>query len=562
MDSARSVFFAEASVLLDRLESALLHLERAPHALVELEEAFRAAHTLKGNAVVVGEIEIEWFAHVVESVLDRVRASTLAVDPHVVSTLLACGDHLRFLIGLGAVGQPVPDFAQEDRARLIGELVPYLGGEALPAAAAERPETHWLLNLRFSHDLLRQGMDPSDFLRYLESLGRIVSLRLDESALPPLADYDPELCYLRFEVELESTADKQAIEDVFACARESCELRIHPPRQRIASYAESLRALPDDELRMGEMLVRVGALTADELAGALRVQRVSSEERAASIGRILVDQGYVPPELVEAAVERQGEIRARLARDSQTLKVPLEGFDHLIDQLGQLAGGLADAAVPRELTGRADAILALAKGLRSVKVEDCFNGLERMVRDLALELGKEVDLVLEGGELSLDRALADALCNAVTQLVRNALDHGIEPPEARLAAGKPRRGRLHLRLAARSDGLLLTLADDGRGIDADALLAAARRLGLVDADVAPARADLLDLVFASGLSTRERAGRYSGRGVGLDAVRETARALGGALSLESESGHGTRFALLLPGAPAPTATPTARRSGA
>lgn len=558
--NTRDAFHLEAGSLLDRLETALLHLERAPYAHLELEEAFRAAHTLKGSAVVVDAIEVEWFAHVMENVLDRVRQRSLAVSPHVVTTLLACGDHLRFLIGLSALDEPTPDFAQEDRARLIGELVPYLGGEVPPVEADARPESHWLLSVRFSHDIMRQGMDPADFLRYLGSLGRIVALRIDDSALPAAADYAPELCYLRFELELESAADKQAIEDVFACARESCELRIHPPQRLIHDYAAHLRALPDNELRMGEMLVRVGALTAEELAGALRAQRGGIEPSARPIGSILVDEGYVPPELVQLAASRQAEIRERMAQESRSAKVPLAELDELIGRLDKLAGELQRDGVARELSAQAANALALARGLRDVRVADCFARLQRSVRDLAAELGKEIDLTLFGSELNLDRALAEALSQIVLHLVRNAIDHGIEAPEARLAAGKPRRGSLHLSLDAGPDGLTLELADDGRGIDSARLLHVARVKGLVDATAQPTREDLLALVFTTGFSTRETADRVSGRGVGLDAVAEGVRALAGDIQLSSEPGRGTRVVIRLPARRPLTDTHPARRS--
>ncbi len=548
-EALQSAFVIEAGSQLDRLERALLALEQRPRDRPELDEAFRAAHTLKGSASVIGNVEIEWFAHVIESVLERVRCSTLAVGPHMVSTLLACADHLRFLVGLAGMEEATPEFAEYDRARLIGELVPYLGGElTLSDAGGGLPQAgHWRLSLRFSPDVFRQGLDPAYFLHHLASIGTLGAVRTLTDCLPVVDRYDPELCYLRFEIELETARDKQAIEDVFACVRESCELRIRPPAHQLHSYAELIRALPDSELRLGEMLVRVGALTADELAGALRAQRVGQETGATPIGTILVEHGYVEPELVRVAAARQAEIRARMAQETQYLKLPLAQFDRLLGQLETLKDGLATAARPQpQLAAEAEEVFRLASALRTVRGAECFERLGRTVRDLALELGKEVDFELIGGALEIDRTLAETACGAVAHLVRNAIDHGIESPEAREAAGKPRRGTVRLALEAAEDGLRLEVADDGRGLASAELLAAARRRGLLGSDETPEREALLALVFTPGFSTRDEAGRYSGRGVGLDAVRETALALGGEVALESEPGHGTRVLLRLP----------------
>ncbi|MDP5238880.1 ATP-binding protein [Uliginosibacterium sp. 31-16] len=569
MDEAIALFVADCSVRLDELESQLLALEREPQGRSALDAVFRAAHTIKGNATVMQHGEVEWFAHVAESVLARLRDGALQADAGLITVLLACCDHLRFLIGLaGMEAEDSPAFADADRARLIGLLVPYLEGEelhALPApglaparAGAACAEECWRLQLRFAPEVLREGMDPVYFLRHLTSLGRIFSLHTCIDDLPEPPVYNPELCYLQFVVLLDTMADKQAIEDVFSFVRDRCDLQLTPPATRVKGYLGRIQALPDDDLHAGEMLMRVGALTPAELDSGLRTQRSESGERK-PLGSILVDEGFVPPEVVTAVLQRQDEIKREQVRVSQQLRVSTEQLDGLIASMGVLQRtieGLCRRDAPvsggelASLQNEMTKARKCADSLRCSRFGELSRRLHRVVRDTAQELGKHADLRLSGGEILLDRTVVDLLGDALMHLLRNAIDHGLELPDQRQRVGKPAHGTLSVEaredFGETGDWLVFAVSDDGAGIDCERVRAVAVAQGLLSDTLRPEAHALYPLLFEPGFSTVGTPTHFSGRGVGLDVVRDAVQALGGTLAVSSAPGLGCRFEIRLP----------------
>ncbi|GAB2893141.1 chemotaxis protein CheA [Uliginosibacterium flavum] len=562
MDEALALFIADCGTQLDTLETQLMALERNPADHAVLDAVFRAAHSIKGNAMVVHQGEVEWFAHIAESVLARLRDGSLWGDAELISVLLSCCDHLRFLVGMCALEEPVsPEFAEADRARLIGLLVPYLEGEEASVeplapqpeqALATSADACWRLTARFAPDVLRQGMDPAYFLQHLASLGRIFSLQTFTDALPEPPDYDPELCYLHFEIFLDSPADRQSIEDVFSFVRDSCELQITPPATQVQGYVERIQALPDEDLHTGEMLLRVGALTPDELADGLRVQR-SAEGKP--LGSILVDEGFVKPELVSAVLARQDQIKQEQARQNSQLRVSTEQLEALAARIGALqcvvvgltqrGGNVSQAELSVLQHGLGDA-RRLVEDLRSTHFGEQFRRLHRVVRDTAQELGKRVDLQLTGSDIVLERSMADLLGDALMHLLRNAIDHGLETPALRLQAGKPAHGNLSVEASVEGDWLIFSVSDDGAGIDVDKVCAVAHARGLLPTGARLDAEAVYAMLFEPGFSTAAMLTHYSGRGVGLDVVRDAVLALGGEISVHSAPGLGSRFEIRVP----------------
>jgi two-component system chemotaxis sensor kinase CheA len=373
---------------------------------------------------------------------------------------------------------------------------------------------------------------------------------------------DPEVCYLGFEITLESSADKQAIEDIFAFVRDECRLAILPPNSKVADYLDLIRNLPEDSLRLGEILVRVGALTADELAEGLRAQSAPVDEpepEARQIGEILVAQQVVQPELVVAAVAKQAQVSEKKAQDAKLIRVPADKLDHLINLVGELV--IAGAATSLLAHTRRDGELIEASSLltrlveeirdaslqlRTVQIGETFNRFHRLVRDACKDLGKDVQLVINGGETELDKSIVEKIGDPLMHLVRNSLDHGIEAPAVREAAGKAPQGTLFLNAFHDAGNIVIEVGDDGAGLNRNKILAKAIERGLVDAEAHLSDREVFDLIFAPGLSTADQVTNLSGRGVGMDVVRRNLQALRGTINVDSQSGQGTRLTLRLP----------------
>ncbi len=575
MDELKQVFLQESFEQLDALESLLLELENRPDDETTLNGIFRAAHTIKGAAGMVECAAVESFAHVVENVLDRLRNHEIAVSTKLAALMLGCTDHLRVLVANEAgVAQMAGEEIEAQGARLLKQLGEYgpggqvsaspktveSGVERIPSSGSA--QNCWHISVRFGPEVLRQGMDPENFLRFLEPLGDIRHLETLADAMPAAAEMDPEVCYLGFEITLESSADKQAIEDIFAFVRDECQLSILPPNSKVADYLDLIRNLPEDTLRLGEILVQVGALTADELAEGLRAQSAPVDEpepEARQIGEILVAQQVVQPELVVAAVAKQAQVSEKKAQDAKLIRVPADKLDHLINLVGELV--IAGAATSLLAHTRRDGELIEASSLltrlveeirdaslqlRTVQIGETFNRFHRLVRDACKDLGKDVQLVINGGETELDKSIVEKIGDPLMHLVRNSLDHGIEAPAVREAAGKAPQGTLFLNAFHDAGNIVIEVGDDGAGLNRNKILAKAIERGLVDAEAHLSDREVFDLIFAPGLSTADQVTNLSGRGVGMDVVRRNLQALRGTINVDSQSGQGTRLTLRLP----------------
>ncbi|HLO96095.1 MAG TPA: Hpt domain-containing protein, partial [Burkholderiaceae bacterium] len=486
LDAALQTFIAESRELLTDMESALLGLDQGgeaggPGDPVDPGEAvnaiFRAAHTIKGSSGLFGLDHIVAFTHVAESVLDEVRDGRVAIDEELVVLLLSCCDHISALIERLAQGQLDSSEASEAAgAPLLTQLKRYLQpaphAVVMPEAQVERiarqsddADEHWHISLRFGPDVLRMGLDPLSFLRYLGRLGRIVGIATLPDVLPPAQALDPETCYLGFEIAFASAADKAAIENVFEFVRDDCQLRILPPHSRIGDFLSLIEELPEANLRLGEILVACGSVTAHELEQALAQQSRApgGAEAAPLLGSILVDREAVQPAVVEAALVRQKQMADRQksgdgrSAENRSIRIDAERLDQLIDLVGELiiAGASADLLARqldhselREATSRMANLVQdvrdTALQLRMVKIGATFSRFQRVVHDVSRELGKDIGLQISGEDTELDKTVIEKIGDPLMHLVRNAMDHGIESAEMRLARGKPAKGLVRL----------------------------------------------------------------------------------------------------------------------
>lgn len=583
MDALRASLVQESRDLLGEMDRVLLEIEKGGATPERIHAVFRVAHTIKGSVGLFGLDHIVSFTHAMETLLDEVRAERLACTPELVSLLISCGDHLQILVDGIEADRPAEDLQPEVRRDLLARLTaagkspaPIVPRSPTPVAIAEPAESvveileggsgeaigsdAWHISLRPSPDLLRDGVDPLALLRYLSTMGRVAHVEAVYDDLPDLADLDPTRAHLGLEIRFETDADRARILSAFEFVSEGSLLRLVPPHAKIEAYLRLLEALPEEPARLGELLVSCQALTAEELAAALRLQSEGGASHP-PLGRILVGEQVVPPVLVAAALEKQKSRTAEhgTSRDSRVVKVEVGKLDRLIDLVGELVIAASAARLATRSEGaRAseEAVANLAQlvedirdsslGLRMVPIGEVFNRFPRVVRDLGKELGKEVAVEITGAETELDKSMVDRLADPLTHIVRNAMDHGIEARETRLAAGKPAEGVLRFHAFHETGSIVLEVSDDGGGIRRSKVLARARERGLVDPGQELSDREILRLVFAPGFSTAEAVTNLSGRGVGMDVVKRTIEGLRGEIELESEEGRGSTVRMRMP----------------
>ncbi|MGA0601943.1 chemotaxis protein CheA [Caulobacter sp. KR2-114] len=507
------IFRQEAQDLLEQIEQGLLDLAARPGDRDTVDAVFRALHTLKGSGAMFGFDALAAFTHHCETAFDRVRKGEVPASPDLVTAVLAAQDHMRAL----AEGREAS--AAEGEALLEGlrRAVDGASGTAAPAAAPAGPAlTTFRIVFRLPADALMNGTRPLPLIDELRDLGACQVTALTDK-VPALGALNPTECHLGWEVILTTAHDRSAIDDVFIFVIDEMELEV-----------ETLSA----------PAVPAVAAAASPLA---TPEPVTAQPASAPAER-------AEPEAAEKA-QRGGE----------TVRVPAERLDALMDRVGELViaqsrlKSLAGAGVDPLLRSVSEEIERLAAELRDtmmvvrmVPVGQLFGRFRRLIHDLARDTGKSISLTLEGETTELDKTVIERLADPLVHLIRNAADHGLETPEARAAAGKSAAGTIAL--AARQSGaeVIITITDDGRGIDRARVRAKAEENGLIAADAVLSDHELLQLIFQPGFSTAQTITSLSGRGVGMDVVKRTIEGLRGAIEVTSTLGEGSQIALRIP----------------
>lgn len=577
LDQARGALVQEGRELLVAMEEALLEIEASGYSADHVNAIFRAAHTIKGSAGLFGLQLLVSFTHGVESLLDQVRNDEVELDGPMLSLLLDCGDYIGSLLDAVDRGEDETDPAPELRALLLASLERYLSAPSNDTGAALTvlPEAIsqgridvlegdsvssglWHISLRPAGDVLRNGLDPLSFLRYLQKLGDIVYLHTLTEALPSAEDFDAETCYLGYEIEFDSKASRQEIEDAFEFIRDDCSLHIIAPHSAIQTYTQLIASLPETPARLGEILVKCGALTTHELQTVLERQS-EAQQPAPPLGSLLVAEQLVAPPVINAALNKQKQVEERRAHEQVFIKIEVGKLDHLINLVGELviAGAAASlslhqgdtgamAEANEEVTSLVERIRDASLSLRMVAIGEVFQRFPRVVRDISKELGKDIELLVTGAETELDKSMVEKLADPLMHIVRNAMDHGIEPSDQRLACGKPASGTLRLNAFHESGSIVIEVGDDGRGLDCERILAKAIEKGLVQPDQVLSEREIFQLIFEPGFSTAAAVTNLSGRGVGMDVVRRNIEQLRGEVEVLSEFGLGTTVRIRLP----------------
>ena len=573
------IFMQEAKDLLEEMESSLLALEDNPDDSETVNSVFRAMHTIKGSSGLFGFNPVVSFTHEAETVLDHVRNGERKIDDALISILLDCKDHTASLLEF-CVESPEAEIT--DELTTIGnQLVQQLTGndtvsDTLAVVSLDDQEAtveslgdvkdmadSWLISLAFKADAFRMGVDPLSFFRYLKTLGDIQRVLVITSDIPSTEDFDPENCYLNCKLAFRSDADKQTIEDVFEFAADDCDINILPPNSKVETYLSLLDDLSErNTQRLGDILVEVGALTKNDIAKAVQTQENSdtgSAEGKKPIGEILVEQQVVQPAVVDKALEKQQEVKQKVATEASFIRVDSNKLGQLIDLVGELVisgaamdlmvekHGLADVEeVAETMNSLVNSIRDTALDLRMVPIGETFSRFRRVVRDVSKELGKDIELKISGGETELDKTVVEKINDPLTHLIRNSLDHGIESPAERLQAGKSEKGQIQLTARHQSGHIIIQIIDDGAGLNKERIVAKAIANGIVSDEHNLSDQEIYNLIFAAGLSTKEQASDLSGRGVGMDVVRRNIEALRGSVNIDSREGEGTTITIQLP----------------
>jgi two-component system chemotaxis sensor kinase CheA len=494
----RALFFEEAAEHLEAMETGLVQIEETGGDPELLNGIFRAAHSIKGTSATFGLADVAAFTHALESVLDRLRNGALSRSHDLTSLLLRAADVLRGLIAAAQHGAPAP----EERAAVEAQLKLVLGARVEVAPVAARPPAATAGGARDVHvrfvpdpDLFRRGADPLFVLRDLAADAESIHVTTGADRLPPLAELDPEHCYLSFEVRLRTARSDPELRDRFAFVEDGSEIVI-------AGEAPAAAAAPPPE----------AAAAAPRERSSIRVPTEKVDKIINLVGEIVIAQS-----MILDAMQRVGG----------------EGLAALREAVGVMERNT------RDLQER-------AMSVRMMPMASVFQRLPRVVREIGGALGKEVDLVLVGEEIELDKGVIEGLADPLIHLLRNAVDHGIESPAERRAAGKPERGTVTVVAAHRGGTVHIQVGDDGRGLDAARIRGKAIAAGLIDAGAELTQEQIHALLFRAGFSTADKVSDVSGRGVGMDVVKRNIEALSGSVGLDSVAGKGTTCTIRLP----------------
>ena len=570
-------FFEESFEALDSMEAALLKLDIGKPEPELINTIFRVAHSIKGGSATFGFSGIASFTHSCETLLDELRSGNMQVTTAISDLLLKTVDIMRDMLRSTQSKQPIDmqktSDVQFDVESMIAKKNEAPAKAAAPAAApaaaaantgtsnaapgaaapaSGAPARYWRINFRPYPELFARGNDPLRMLRELAELGDLqVEANLD--GLPLFNELDPQSCYLAWEMKLSGDVAEDAIKQVFEWAEGDCELSLNLVDATGAPAAGSEAAAPAAAPVAAAPVEPVAAAPAAAASAPTAAPAATAPAAAAPVAA-------TPAPAAAAAPDKPQGVAA--VGDSGSIRVSVEKIDELMNTVGELVitqamlSQLGNAiegphaeklrAGLAQLERNTRELQESVMRVRMLPISFVFSRFPRMVRDIAQRLGKQIDLKLTGEQTELDKTVLEKIGDPLVHLVRNSIDHGIEMPDARVAAGKSAAGTVHLDACHRGGNIAVEVSDDGGGLNKDRILAKAKERGLVGANDQLTDDQIHDLIFLPGFSTADKTTDLSGRGVGMDVVRRNVKELGGKIELKSERGKGSRFIITLP----------------
>lgn len=558
LEQLNSVFFDEVNELLDNLEEQLLTLSSNPGDAETIAAVFRAMHTIKGSSAMFGFNEISSFTHEAESAMDQVRNGIIPVTPELIDLMLKARDHIRSLLDEGAEVSPEVHQTSEGIILEFKLYVQKNGGSTLDAAAIKKieqqkiekvqaPQESYRIKFRPSKDIMKNGTRPELLVKELTEFGMATVVPFYHE-LPPLSEMDSELCYFSWDIILTTSRTKTDIEDVFIFLDSESKFEV-----------QKIDLLPGENNRIGEILVDRRDVSQDDVDEIINGKK--------QLGEILIDKSLISEDQVKSALAEQQHLKqltptgqpASAPAANQTLRISSAKLDQLVDLVGELvtfnarleqeavkAGNVTFENLSEQCDRIAMVMRDISMGLRMVPVSTLFTKYKRTVHDLSVQLGKSIELEIVGGETELDKTVIEKLNDPMLHLVRNSVDHGVESPEERAAAGKSATGVVTLSARHAGAFILITISDDGKGMDKDAILRKGIEKGVVPEDANLTDNEIYNLIFQPGFSTAKQVTSISGRGVGLDVVKKDIATLGGTVTIKTDKGIGSSFILQIP----------------
>ncbi len=553
-------FFEESFEAITSMEDALLQLTIGAPDPATVNTIFRVAHSIKGGAATFGFNEVASFTHTLETLLDELRGQRMLVTQEISDLLLKSVDVMRDMLrsqqsGKPADAQKVADL-QFDLELIVVKKprapVAVRTPEPSPAVATAPPALPvWGIDFQPYLQLLARGNDPLRMFGELSQLGEL-NVVANLEGLPALADMDPENCYVKWLLELHTDAPREAIDQAFDWAEGDCDLAITLKTPAALAPAAAAAAVAPAPTAGGS--AAAGPSAPVEAAATQAAGRGASPTGPAS--------AHPATEPAHPVAGKSPEAVKAGNSDSSSIRVSIDKIDELMNNvgelvitqsmLGQLGNAFQGPSGERLRTGLAQlerSVRELQESVmrvRMVPISFVFSRFPRMVRDLSQRLGKQVELKMTGGETELDKTVLEKIGDPLVHLVRNGIDHGIEMPDVREAAGKPQSGTLHLHAYHRGGNITVEVSEDGAGLRREKILSKAKAKGLVPQDAELTDSQVNDLIFLPGFSTAEQATDVSGRGVGMDVVRRNIEELGGTVEIRSAEGRGSRFIINLP----------------
>lgn len=507
----KDTYITECLELLAKMEEDLLGLDESA-SVDTLNAIFRCAHSIKGGAGAFGFTAIAQFTHILEALLDKLREGKLAVTRELTDILLRARDVVLEMVNAARSNTTLPaDFGNPVKLELEAAVGGGNAAAAPKAATAVSPVSgKRKVEVKFAPHpaLLANGNEPLLLVRELKKLGD-AEVVCDASGLPPLAELMHDRCYLRWTITLDTDVDDAAIREVFEFVDTECDLTIREiAEEKVFVAAQQSEAPAEGQPHPMRRATDVPGAA----AASIRVDIEKVDRLINMVGEIVIIQAMLT-------------MQSRKMTDAQSVDLTRS-----IDEMMQHTRELQEAVM----------------AMRMQPVKSIFSRMPRIVRDLSAQLGKDIRLEMEGETTEVDKTIIEQLSDPLTHMIRNSIDHGIELPQARLAAGKPAQGCILLAAEHRGGKIVITISDDGSGINRERVLKKAKEKGVVAPDATLTDEAIDMLIFAPGFSTAEVVTNVSGRGVGMDVVRRNIEGLGGSVAVHNRPGKGSQFVIALP----------------